>query len=221
MNKLQIYYNLKPLIPRNIQIKVRRFLIKRKRARYADVWPIDERAARLPKDWTGWPEGKKFALVLTHDIETEKGQFNCRQLLELEEKLGFRSSFGFVPKRYPVSTDLRRDLEKRGFEVYVHGLYHDGLYCKSRKTFMERADRINQYLVNWKAVGFRAPSMRRNLDWFHDLNIEYDASTFDTDPFEPQPDGVRIIFPFWIQKRGPRTGTSSFPIPFPRISPSS
>jgi hypothetical protein len=28
--------------------------------------------------------------------------------------------------------------------------------------------------------------------------VEYDASTFDTDPFEPQPDGVGTIFPFWV-----------------------
>ncbi len=30
------------------------------------------------------------------------------------------------------------------------------------------------------------------------LEILYDASTFDTDPFEPQPDGVNTIFPFWV-----------------------
>ena len=35
------------------------------------------------------------------------------------------------------------------------------------------------------------------LDWLADLEIQYDASTFDTDPFEPQPDGVGTIFPFW------------------------
>ena len=31
--------------------------------------------------------------------------------------------------------------------------------------------------------------MIRNLEWFHRLNIEYDTSTFDTDPFEPEPEG--------------------------------
>jgi hypothetical protein len=30
------------------------------------------------------------------------------------------------------------------------------------------------------------------------LNVEYDASTFDTDPFEPHPEGVGTIFPFWV-----------------------
>ena len=30
------------------------------------------------------------------------------------------------------------------------------------------------------------------------LNMEYDASTFDTDPFEPESDGVGTVFPFWV-----------------------
>jgi hypothetical protein len=28
--------------------------------------------------------------------------------------------------------------------------------------------------------------------------VQYDASTFDTDPFEPQPQGRHTIFPFWV-----------------------
>ena len=41
--------------------------------------------------------------------------------------------------------------------------------------------------------------MLRNLDWLHDLDtLQYDASTFDTDPFEPQPHGRHTIFPFWV-----------------------
>jgi glycosyltransferase involved in cell wall biosynthesis len=40
--------------------------------------------------------------------------------------------------------------------------------------------------------------MLRNLEWFQQLDIQYDSSTFDTDPFEPQPDGSRTIFPFWV-----------------------
>jgi peptidoglycan/xylan/chitin deacetylase (PgdA/CDA1 family) len=180
---------------------MRRIIVRRKRARYADVWPIDERAGNPPDGWAGWPEGKKFALVLCHDVETAEGQENCRKLMELEEKLGFRSSFGFVPERYPVSAELRKDLEKRGFEVAVHGLLHDGLYYKSRETFSGRAARINRYIKDWGAVGFRSPSMQHNLDWIHDLNIEYDSSTFDTDPFEPQPDGMGTIFPFWVQRK--------------------
>ena len=41
--------------------------------------------------------------------------------------------------------------------------------------------------------------MQHKLSWLHALEVEYDASTFDTDPFEPQPDGARTLFPFWVQ----------------------
>jgi hypothetical protein len=212
----QFYYFLKPLIPRSAQIQLRRMIVARKRARYAGVWPIDERAGRPPEGWTGWPDGKKFALVLTHDVETAKGQQNCRKLMEMEERLGFRSSFGFVPERYPVSADLRKDLETRGFEVSVHGLLHDGLYYRSRETFSRRAARINRYIKDWGAIGFRSPSMQRNLDWIHDLNIEYDSSTFDTDPFEPQSDGVGTIFPFWVWKNPGHRGYLELPYTLPQ-----
>jgi glycosyltransferase involved in cell wall biosynthesis len=35
--------------------------------------------------------------------------------------------------------------------------------------------------------------------------VQYDASTFDTDPFEPQPDGGHTIYPFWVPR--PKEGS--------------
>lgn len=194
----KIYYLLKPAIPRRFQIFLRRKLILRKRLVCKNIWPIDERAAKLPDKWGGWPGNKQFALILTHDVDTLKGQALSPELIKLEENLGFRSSFNFVPKRYDVSSELRDYLTTNGFEVGVHGLYHDGKYYQSREIFRDRAEQINKYLQEWNAVGFRTPSMLHNLEWIHDLNIKYDASTFDTDPFEPQSDGVGTIFPFWV-----------------------
>lgn len=133
-----------------------------------------------------------------HDVDTEKGHEKCLELAQIDEKMGFRSSFNFVPERYNVSSEVRRILVEKGFEVGVHGLKHDGKLFSSRRRFQEQAVRINHYLKDWESVGFVSPSMHRNLDWIHDLNVEYDASTFDTDPFEPQPEGLGSIFPFWV-----------------------
>jgi hypothetical protein len=180
------------------------------------LWPIDESAGIPPENWRGWPDGKRFALVLTHDVETEQGQEKCCDLAKLEMQLGFRSSFNFVPRRYAVSAQLRKYLAWNGFEVGVHGLYHDGNYFRSRNTFTQRAILINQYLKEWGAVGFRAPCMYHNLDWIHDLDIEYDASTFDTDPFEPQPDGVGTIFPFRVNGNSTRPGYVEIPYTLPQ-----
>jgi hypothetical protein len=175
--------------------------VNRKLHKYVNVWPIDRNANKKPQGWQGWPDNKQFSLVLTHDVDTESGQKKCYDLIKLEEGLGYRSSFNFVPKRYNVSLELRNHLNKSGFEVVVHGLYHDGKLYKSEKIFKKRADQINQYLKNWDSKGFRSPAMHHNLDWIHALNVEYDMSTFDTDPFEPQSDGAGTIFPFLVKSR--------------------
>ena len=193
-----MYYALKPCIPKWLRILIRHKLSLRIRDRFSDVWPIDQEAGWIPEGWQGWPEGKEFALVITHDIESTKGVMKCRQLMELESKLGFVSSFNFVAKGYPISAELFHCLRENGFEIGIHGLDHKGNLFRSKKAFLRKVPQINQYLREWKAVGFRAPAMYHNLDWIGHLEIEYDGSTFDADPFEPQSDGVRTIFPFSV-----------------------
>src|SRR5204862_352654 len=130
------------------------------------------------------------------------GLDRCGALAELESSLGFRSSFNFVPEgEYEAPLSLRRALDEGGFEVGVHDLHHDGKLYRSRSDFRKHAATINEYLKSWNAVGFRSAFMLHNLQWLHDLNVLYDASTFDTDPFEPQPDGVNTIFPMWVERK--------------------
>jgi hypothetical protein len=194
----RIYYRLKPLIPRAMQVWLRSQVVKRMRNAYRDSWPILEAAGNPPPRWTGWPDQRRFAVALAHDVETAVGQSRCLQLMRLEQELGFRSSFNFVPERYQVDPALRATLLAEGFEVGVHGLIHDGKLFESYATFESRAKRINHYLADWHSVGFVSPSSHHHLEWMHLLDIEYDSSTFDTDPFEPQPDGLATIFPLWV-----------------------
>ena len=190
------------MIPRRIQFAIRRQVVRRQRLKHKDVWPIDPAAGKAPPGWAGWPEGKKFALVLTHDVETAEGLANVRPLAELEMKLGFRSSFNFVPGDYIVPRELREFLTGNVFEVGVHGYTHKkGNLFKSDHFFNEQVLGINRFLKEWGAVGFRTPSMYHDLEKMQRLEIQYDSSTFDTDPFEPQPDGVKTIFPFWVSDR--------------------
>jgi len=213
---MQSYYIIKSFIPRWAQIYIRRQILMRKRLRYKDVWPIDQKAAKPPEEWTGWPGGKKFALVLTHDVESEKGHNSSRKLAEIDESLGFRSSFNFVAKDYPVSAELRQYLAEREFEVGVHGLHHDKNPFQSRTLFEKQAVEINCCIKEWGAAGFRCPSMYHDLKMLHDLDIEYDASTFDTDPFEPQPDGVGTIFPFLVPGNQRQKGYVELPYTLPQ-----
>jgi predicted glycosyltransferase len=193
-----LYYGVKPHVPFVVRRAVRSWFARRKRRTVDGAWPILPGSERPPPGWVGWPGGKKFAFVLSHDVEGQSGLDKCRQLMELEMKWGFRSCFNFIPEgEYRVSKAFRDELVSNGFEIGVHDLHHDGKLYGNRKNFVGYAAKINGYMKEWGAVGFRSGFMFHNLDWFHDLKIEYDASTFDTDPFEPQPDGVHTIFPFW------------------------
>ena len=199
MKLLDFYYFVKPAIPHRLRLKLRSIIASKRRRRAANVWPIDESAVRRPEWWRGWPEGKSFAFVLTHDVEGQKGMERCKALAELEMEVGFRSSFNFVPEgEYDTPSSLRSFLTEHGFEVGVHDLHHDGTLYRSKADFIAGASRINEHLKRWEAVGFRSAFMFHNLEWLKELNVLYDASTFDTDPFEPQPDGANTIFPFWV-----------------------
>jgi predicted glycosyltransferase len=198
----RIYYRVKPFIPQPLRAAVRRTLARRLEERVRDVWPIMPGSERPPAGWQGWPNGKQFGVVLTHDVEGPSGLRRCRSLMELEQKLGFRSSFNFIPEgSYNDPAELRAELGTEGFEVGVHDLKHDGRLFHTRRDFAVKATQINRYLQNWNASGFRSGFMLHNLDWLHDLEINYDASTFDTDPFEPQPEGRHTVFPFWVSRR--------------------
>jgi hypothetical protein len=207
----KLFYLVKPVIPRSFQIFLRRNLVKKQRIKYKDIWPIFRSSEVQPMNWKGWPEDKKFAFILTHDVELQGGHDKSLKLALLEKELGFVSSFNFVPERYNVSPELRNELAKLGFEVGVHGLNHDGKLFSSKKIFDERAKKINEYIKRWNAAGFRAPAMHHNLEWIHELDIKYDLSTFDTDPFEPQADGVGTIFPFHVNKENGDQGYWEFP----------
>jgi glycosyltransferase involved in cell wall biosynthesis len=212
----EVYYQVKPFIPRRLQIFIRRAHAHIKLRTHSN-WPIDEKATTPPKNWQGWPDGKRFAFVMTHDVETEVGVDRCRELMRIDQEFGIVSSFNFVPERYEVPAELRDHLASHGFEIGVHDLKHDGKLLRSRPKFLEHAKSINRYLKDYGAIGFRAGAMHHNLDWFHSLDIEYDASTFDYDPFEPQPDGTGTIFPSWdVPQNGTGKGYVEMPYTLPQ-----
>ena len=209
----QAYYRLvRPLLPGFLHTPLRTILLSRQRNGSALNWPIEDRYVRFQFDVVQhllekkkfdsipfvhfWPEGKQFAFVLTHDVEAENGQQHVLEVAALDERYGFHSSFNFVPEKYRVDPDLIRELKQRGFEIGVHGLKHDGRLFSSKAVFDTRAKRINYYLKHWDAVGFRSPMTHRNPEWMQALDIEYDSSFFDTDPYEPIPGGTMSIWPF-------------------------
>ncbi|MDZ7336948.1 MAG: hypothetical protein ONB30_00255 [candidate division KSB1 bacterium] len=207
----RLYYSLRPLLPVCARPLLRALLRRKQGNSFPLGWPIEDRYVRflyaaldaVQRQCPGiqplpfWPSGARFAFVITHDVESAAGQAFVRALAAVDERYGFRSSFNFVPEGYPVDRSLIGELHARGFEVGVHGLKHDGRLFSSRAEFERQAARINACLREWGAVGFRSPFTHRHPEWLQSLEIEYDASFFDTDPYETIAGGTMSIWPFF------------------------
>ena len=212
---LSLYYAVKPVIPAGVRDRLRRRMARRAEdsARFLE-WPSDQSLDQLQRfmlrliliasgrqelrfAWF-WPDGRPWATVLTHDVETADGLAHIPHVVQMESGRGVRSSFNLVPLGYEVPGSLLRSLRDDGFEIGVHGYTHDGLLFSNWPTFLERVLTINECGRQWDASGFRSPATYRNPEWFHLLGFEYDSSMTDTAPYEPQPGGCASLFPFPI-----------------------
>ena len=209
-----LYYLIRKLVPKSLRNNIRKFQKTVAQRNHRLGWPIENRYARFlweiiiqllissqqefitVKNF--WPRDNNFALILTHDIESEKGQAFIQRVADLEEGLGFRSSINFVAEEYPLNHQIISDLRNRGFEIGLHGLQHNNKLFSSKTNFSRQAIKINQILKQLEAVGFRSPSTIRQPEWMQELDIEYDLSFFDTDPWEPISGGTMSIWPFML-----------------------
>src|SRR5205823_13200258 len=118
MLRNRLYYRLKPFIPQSLRTAVRRRIAFRLLDRIGSVWPSAPGSERRPEGWPGWPENKKSALVLTHDVGSAVGLRKCRKLMQVEIEAGVRSSLNFVPEGgYRVPPALRDELAQKWFEL--------------------------------------------------------------------------------------------------------
>lgn len=216
MNSLhRAYYSCKKFIPRSTQL-----LARQMRAGYIErmsmgQWPCPVYSCHdVPGDV--WKGGKKFCLVLTHDVDTEKGIAASEKLMNVELSLGFKSSFSIVPKKYNIPNLLLKNIAGNGFEVCVHGYNHDGRLFSNKKIFNDRKKEIERFLKKWNSVGFRAPAMHHNMEWISEMDIQYDMSTYEYDPFEPQGGGVGSIFPFVIKNSNTNKPIVELPYTLPQ-----
>jgi peptidoglycan/xylan/chitin deacetylase (PgdA/CDA1 family) len=146
-----------------------------------------------------WPEGRSWAFVLTHDVETVAGYREMELLRGPERERGYRSSWNFVGLRYTVYNDTLSALAADGCEVGVHGLRHDGRDLASRRLMEKRLPEMREYAKRWQAVGFRSPATQRQWELMPHLGFDYDSSYSDSDPYEPQPGGCCSYLPYFNQ----------------------
>jgi hypothetical protein len=210
---VDVYYGIRPLLPRSLQLRLRRGYAARQR--YADFpsWP-EEHALHDLYAWLldllqtiaeepvpylhPWPNGHTSAFVLTHDVETSAGRDSIEALRAPERARGLRSAWNLVPERYPVAEELLDGLRSEGCEIGVHGLRHDGRDLASKRMLRKRLPAIREWADRWGAVGFRSPATQRSWDLMPQLGFDYDSSYTDSAPHEPQPGGCCTYLPFFI-----------------------
>ncbi len=200
--KQKIYYNLiRPIIPLKLRqriqrqlcssINCRKYFINEEFINFIHSSPLlKESFDKL------YPNDKKTAILLTHDIEDEIGLKSVPKIIELEQKYGFTSSWNIVPYKYKIDEGIIKYINITKNEIGIHGYNHDGRLFSSYNEFHRRALKINLAIKKYNAIGFRSPMMHRNLKWQQELDIFYDSSTFDYDPYQPFPGGVGYIWPF-------------------------
>lgn len=208
---LRVYYLARPLLPRRLQIALRRAFVRVQERASFPRWPLEpalhelcERVLSYVASAAGepvphlcpWPNGADWALVLTHDVEHAAGCERIPAVAELERAFGMRSSWNFVPRRYDTPRALLHELRTAGFEIGVHGLYHDGRDL-AEDMFEQRLPAMQAAGRDWGAVGFRSPATHRSWRLMPKLGFDYDSSYPDTDPYEPQAGGCCSLVPFF------------------------
>ncbi len=213
-SQLALYYRLRRLLPRKLQLALRRLFIRLRTPPTFPGWPLELSVDRLvrfyarcllasagveqaPFTWF-WPDAHPAALVLTHDVETGDGLRLALELADLEEERGFRSSFNVVAGDYPVDDGILRELAGRGFEIGLHGLHHDRSLFSSRAEFERQLPALVEASERFGSVGFRSPATHRVLEWLPDLPAAYDCTVPHADRYEPQPGGCCSLWPYSI-----------------------
>jgi hypothetical protein len=212
-----IYYLGRPFLPVVMRKHFQQIYLRGWKKLPFPTWPVDRtveniieqllvfamrtrKISKLPFIWF-WPEGARSCAIMTHDVETSSGAAFCPQLMDLNDSLGIKASFQIVPeKRYPVTSHFLESIRRRGFEVNVHDLNHDGRLFNNRTEFLHRAERINRYAQQFGALGFRSAVLYRNLDWYDALDFSYDMSVPNVAHLDPQRGGCCTILPFFVGK---------------------
>jgi len=211
----RLYYLIRPIMPVSVRKHLQRLALRGWDRIVFPNWPVDHTIDRLhellllasmeadgtteiPFVWF-WPDGHSSCASMTHDVETSAGRDFCDQLMDVNDSFGIKSAFQVVPEqRYEVPPAYLESIRKRGFEVNVHDLNHDGNLFSSRKRFLERVEKINRYGKEFQARGFRAAVLYRRLEWLDELDFEYDMSVPNVAHLDPQIGGCCTLMPYFI-----------------------
>jgi hypothetical protein len=210
-----IYYLLRPVLPSFIRTRLQRAYLEGWQNLAFPHWPVDttvetlceqlimlslqaKRSDRIPFIWF-WPDGARSCVTLTHDVETDKGMDFCHELMRIDESFGFKAAIQVVPEsKYTICNAFIENIHKSGFELNIQDLNHDGNLFRDEQEFRKRARRINEYAKGYRARGFRAAVLYRNMDWLNELQFSFDMSVPNVAHLDPQRGGCCTVMPYFV-----------------------
>jgi len=199
---------------------LRRSLAPRlRRADVAPRWPVEPAAedlralVRTAAGEAGvaapaapfWPDGKRYAVTLSHDIDSA-GAFrrgDWRPFAEAEEARGLRSAWHVCTEHLAVAGPALAELARRGHEIAWHGPVHDyRIAYLPAEAIRAHAARFRDRLAAFAPRGFRSPNFIRSAALYAGLEgvLGYDSSARDTaaELFSPRVrQGCATVFPFF------------------------
>ena len=211
----KMYYLLRPLLPGGVRRPFQKAWLSNWKALKFPQWPVDRsvdllfeqlliaslRASgleQIPFIWF-WPDGAPSCAIMTHDVEGKRGRDFCVKVMDLDDAYGIKASIAIVPElRYEVTTEYLDSIWKRGFEVCVQDLNHDGLLFNDWEEYLARVEKINAYGKQYGATGFRSAVLYRNQMWLDQLKFSYDMSVPNVAHLEPQRGGCCTVMPYFV-----------------------
>jgi len=208
----RLYYTVRPLLGVTVRKHFQRLRLSGWNTIPFPRWPVDasvdtlmrsamklalrnSESHRIPFIWF-WPDGADAGVMMTHDVEGDRGLNYCDGLMDVDESFGIVSSFQIVPTF--GADKVCAVIQRRGFEVNLHDWNHDGRLFRNKRLFLERAKLINAHADRLGCRGFRSAVMYREQDWFDALDFDYDMSVPNVAHLDPQRGGCCTVMPYFV-----------------------
>lgn len=209
------YYFVRPLLPVELRKHLQRIRLSGWQKVAFPSWPVDrtvdntlgdlllmslkaQKVSEIPFIWF-WPHGASSCAILTHDVEATAGRDFTSSLMDIDDTFGVKASFQVVPElRYEVPISYLEEIRRRGFEINVQDLNHDGHLFRDRQKFLSRVKKINEYGKEFQAVGFRSAVLYRRQEWYDALEFSYDLSVPNVAHLDPQRGGCCTVMPYFV-----------------------
>jgi peptidoglycan/xylan/chitin deacetylase (PgdA/CDA1 family) len=207
--RLPVSYRVAPAPVRRLG---RDLAVARRRRTLGDgfpAWPLEPSVEvlraihRMAREALGarprspWPDGRRFAIVLTHDVDDPSDLDTAWALASDEAEHGLRSGWYVVGADQPPDVDGLEGLVAAGHEVGLHDAHHDnrGPFLTAQ-ALAARLDACAALMERLGMDGYRSPSLLRTPTLYGALRgrFAYDTSMPDTSLL-PARNGCATVLP--------------------------